>query len=69
MHLILLPNDSIFRALSDGIYRIFSVPDPKNTFCVINQCIFETEMISVISKMLLMIKVKNSFIKNLGNFN
>ena len=35
--LILLPNDSTFGALSDGIYRIFSVPDPKNTFCVINQ--------------------------------
>ena len=42
MHLILLPNDSIFRALSDDIYRIFSVPDPKNTFCVINQYLTPT---------------------------
>ena len=38
MHLILLPNDSIFRALSDDIYRIFSIPVLKNSFCVINQC-------------------------------
>ena len=36
MHLILLSNDSIFRALSDGIYRILSIPDPKNSFCIIN---------------------------------
>ena len=37
MHLILLSNDRIFRALSDGIYKIFSVLDPKNSFSVINQ--------------------------------
>ena len=29
-NIILLPNDRIFRALSDGTYRIFSVPDLKN---------------------------------------
>ena len=29
MHLILLSNDSIFRALSDGIYRIFRFRTPK----------------------------------------
>ena len=37
MHLILLSNDRTFRALSDGIYKIFSVLDPKNSFSVINQ--------------------------------
>ena len=29
-NIILLPNDRIFRALSDGTYRIFSVLDLKN---------------------------------------
>ena len=37
MHLIKLSNDRIFRALSDGIYKIFSVLDLKNSFSVINQ--------------------------------
>ena len=36
-YLILLSNERIFRALSDGINKIFSVMDLKNSFSVINQ--------------------------------
>ena len=40
-HIKLLSNDSIFRALSDGIYRIFSVPGPKTLSAkTLNQCQF-----------------------------
>ena len=60
MHLILLSNDTIFRALSDGIYKIFSVLDLKNSFSVINQSTLknktshqENETFNIMSNILL----------------
>ena len=36
IYVILLLNDSIFRAVSDNINRFFPVLRPKNSFCVMN---------------------------------
>ena len=73
MHLIKLSNDRIFRALSDGIYKIFSVLDLKNSFSVINQSTLrnktfyqENETFDIMSNIILkyikltILKIKNN---------
>ena len=58
--ILLLSNDTIFRALSDSIYKIFSVLDLKNSFSVINQSTLknktshqENETFNIMSNILL----------------